>query len=306
MSIKAIETVYRGYKFRSRLEARYAVLFDALGLEWEYEAEGYDMGDAGRYLPDFWLPGIGWHIEIKPDSLTISAADLAKIKEFDSNPPKNDQGELLSLGVIVLAGTPAYPSENMDYFCARADVHSHRRITDAVVAARSARFEHGEQPVTVKRVQPAPVAVTPDWYGLEDYLIGLLYEASASLVEMDAYLVSRNQTPISLNDFEQPDNRALWLALQDCTEPTGSASERLTAIMGKLAMRPMALIQDMPREIALTLLRARENRFKNTLKLQETSLQTNPKNTEAALVVNAVVKDLETVRRCLSTTFRAH
>ena len=42
--IKAIETVYKGYKFRSRLEARWAVFFDALGVEWEYEPEGFELG----------------------------------------------------------------------------------------------------------------------------------------------------------------------------------------------------------------------------------------------------------------------
>ena len=52
-SIKAIETKYKGYRFRSRLEARWAVFFDALGLQWEYEPEGYDLGEAGWYLPDF-------------------------------------------------------------------------------------------------------------------------------------------------------------------------------------------------------------------------------------------------------------
>jgi hypothetical protein len=30
--LQAIETFYRGYRFRSRLEARWAVLFDALGI----------------------------------------------------------------------------------------------------------------------------------------------------------------------------------------------------------------------------------------------------------------------------------
>lgn len=49
---KAIETVYKGYRFRSRLEARWAVFFDELGLDWKYEAEGYDF-DGVRYLPDF-------------------------------------------------------------------------------------------------------------------------------------------------------------------------------------------------------------------------------------------------------------
>ena len=64
--MKAIETVYKGYKFRSRLEARWAVFFDALGVEWEYEKEGYDLGDDGLYLPDFYLPYWDCFIEIKP------------------------------------------------------------------------------------------------------------------------------------------------------------------------------------------------------------------------------------------------
>src|SRR5690554_2014592 len=51
--IKAIQTRYKGYHFRSRLEARWAVFFDALGLEWEYEPEGFDLGNGVWYLPDF-------------------------------------------------------------------------------------------------------------------------------------------------------------------------------------------------------------------------------------------------------------
>lgn len=63
--IAPIETVYRGYRFRSRLEARWAVYFDALGIEFEYEPEGYDLGDAGWYLPDFWLPQVRLWAEVK-------------------------------------------------------------------------------------------------------------------------------------------------------------------------------------------------------------------------------------------------
>lgn len=64
--IKAIETHYKGYRFRSRLEARWAVFFDALGIDWEYEKEGYDLGELGYYLPDFYLSGLECFIEIKP------------------------------------------------------------------------------------------------------------------------------------------------------------------------------------------------------------------------------------------------
>lgn len=60
-----IPTDYKGHVFRSRLEARWAVFFDALDIEWHYENEGYDL-DGTRYLPDFWLPHLGIFIEIKP------------------------------------------------------------------------------------------------------------------------------------------------------------------------------------------------------------------------------------------------
>lgn len=53
--IKPIQTEYKGYLFRSRLEARWAVFFDACGVDWEYEPEGYDLGNGLMYLPDFLL-----------------------------------------------------------------------------------------------------------------------------------------------------------------------------------------------------------------------------------------------------------
>lgn len=64
--IKPIETVHNGYRFRSRLEARWAVFFDAMGIKYDYEKEGYDLKEAGWYLPDFWLPEYEIWVEIKP------------------------------------------------------------------------------------------------------------------------------------------------------------------------------------------------------------------------------------------------
>lgn len=68
--LKAIETVYKGYKFRSRLEARWAVFFDYLEIKYEYEKEGFELENGDRYLPDFYLPevanGRGCWVEIKP------------------------------------------------------------------------------------------------------------------------------------------------------------------------------------------------------------------------------------------------
>ena len=53
--LRAIETEYKGYRFRSRLEARWAVFFDACGVKWEYEPEGFVLQNGQQYLPDFLL-----------------------------------------------------------------------------------------------------------------------------------------------------------------------------------------------------------------------------------------------------------
>lgn len=65
-NIKAIDTEYAGYLFRSRLEARHAVYFDYLNVNWEYEKEGFELGNNERYLPDFYFPDFGMFGEVKP------------------------------------------------------------------------------------------------------------------------------------------------------------------------------------------------------------------------------------------------
>jgi hypothetical protein len=65
VDLRPIETLYRGFRFRSRLEARWAVFFDAAGIEWEYEPEGYSVGGV-NYLPDFWLPQLQAFVEARP------------------------------------------------------------------------------------------------------------------------------------------------------------------------------------------------------------------------------------------------
>lgn len=82
MTIRAIETEYAGCRFRSRTEARWAVFFDVLGLSWEYEPEGFDLGSI-RYLPDFYVDGVGW-LEIKP-AKEPTELELKKCSAFATN-----------------------------------------------------------------------------------------------------------------------------------------------------------------------------------------------------------------------------
>jgi hypothetical protein len=112
MQIKVIETAYKGYRFRSRLEARWAVFFDAMGLKWEYEPEGFDLTenyikflaelkefDPWRleefpplseitnekqlwYLPDFYIHDLKTWVEIKPFQSETPWADDIRHEVF--------------------------------------------------------------------------------------------------------------------------------------------------------------------------------------------------------------------------------
>jgi hypothetical protein len=109
MDIKPIETRYAGRRFRSRLEARWAVFFRHLGFrdwEWEYEPQGYVIG--GRpYLPDFklLLPG--------PSIM------FAEVKNIEVDPLDGEHVELCrglaratGAPVILLTGEPHWRPYN--------------------------------------------------------------------------------------------------------------------------------------------------------------------------------------------------
>ena len=79
--IQPIETEYNGYRFRSRLEARWAVFFDEVGIEYEYEPEGFELDDGTRYLPDFYFPRYDWYGEVKAPR-EGAAEEILRAKRF--------------------------------------------------------------------------------------------------------------------------------------------------------------------------------------------------------------------------------
>ena len=92
LSIKAIETRYKGYRFRSRLEARWAVFFDALGWTWRYEHEGYEIGwdERRKYLPDFHIrtsSGQSLYVEVKGDPDFFADGKFLDLFDFCGGPP---------------------------------------------------------------------------------------------------------------------------------------------------------------------------------------------------------------------------
>ncbi len=167
----AIETMFHGYRMRSRLEARWGVYFDACGIEWEYEKEGYDLSRSpipessqlGFYLPDFWLPQVKMWAEVKPDQFdqieVIKCDALAKLTGYpclmlDGLPqPKpywardqvNDFG-----GESDYIIDSSYLEEHRFYgntcLAAGEPIPKNQEILRACDAARSARFEFGDLP----------------------------------------------------------------------------------------------------------------------------------------------------------------
>lgn len=111
-SIRPIQTRYNEHLFRSRLEARWAVFMDALGVRWLYEPEGL-VFDGELYLPDFVLPDLGYVLEIKP------AINLSDWPEHPLFKPAR-AGETVNfpgfgeLKFILIQGSPGVPDNSND------------------------------------------------------------------------------------------------------------------------------------------------------------------------------------------------
>lgn len=155
--IKPIETIYKGYRFRSRLEARWAVFFDHLGIPYDYEREGYQT-EFGWYLPDFYIfpygeTPYGYIVEVKPDIPTDT--EKLKLASLVFELPSYTEA-------LLLIGSPNEHSPMLHYSTeptdgkkgARwweqyvlglffADANA-KKCTRAFTAARQARFEYGE------------------------------------------------------------------------------------------------------------------------------------------------------------------
>lgn len=182
MDIKPIETKYNGFRFRSRLEARWAVFFDMIGLKYEYEIEGFEMNGV-RYLPDFYIPSLDRWFEIKAKSLREK--EIKKCEEFCLD----KDNENIKFSVLIgspeavkiddFAGVIEYvwewPSEKYPENVRMLAPHelsekeyysrfvrglwvvpdvTEDELACAAIAAREARFEFGESPKIPNNYKP--------------------------------------------------------------------------------------------------------------------------------------------------------
>jgi hypothetical protein len=154
--IKPIETRYAGCHFRSRIEARWAVFFDHLGVGWEYEPQGFDL-HCGPYLPDFLLDlgdGVWW--EVKGATPTQVERNLCwelfeathrhvylahgAIPRDRFDEPRIEHVGGARVRWFIQPGAIGFIPD----FCDDQKGTNHPLLLSAYRAARSARFEHGE------------------------------------------------------------------------------------------------------------------------------------------------------------------
>ncbi len=170
--LKPAMAEFKGRRFRNRMEARWGVFFDTLGLRWDYEPEVFDLPSGHSIWPTFWIPcetflnGGYWiiitdstptSIEIhKCAGLSLGTGHITGI--FCSTP--HERTDTHSIGVLRDSGgkplstkikkcdnstkvllTPLYAWAFR--LCAHQNVDFEwGSVTSAIRAARSARFKH--------------------------------------------------------------------------------------------------------------------------------------------------------------------
>jgi hypothetical protein len=180
--LKAIETIYKGNKYRSRLEARWAVFYETLNIPYEYESQGYDLGEGLYYLPDFWMPDQDCYVEIKGsqpsenDEMKMRLLALqsdkpvflfvGQIEPFHTELEESENGLLLRFSNAAELFTPGGCRYQQNYWCKCSHCSKYdisycgvagycasepyigvfdNDIKDAYMKAKQARFEHGER-----------------------------------------------------------------------------------------------------------------------------------------------------------------
>lgn len=107
--IAAIPTEYRGRRYRSRLEARWAAFFDC--LKWEHEYEAFDLSG---WVPDFVIKG-----QKKPSGdRRLVLVEVKPIVEFDLEVAQKVKAAVKRAGfpildVLILGLSPERHSEDL-------------------------------------------------------------------------------------------------------------------------------------------------------------------------------------------------
>ena len=102
MAFGPIETYYRGIKFRSKNEAKWACFFDNAKIKYEYEPRLFIGWTGAYYKPDFYLPDYKKYAEVKSYPDAIQEKDMAE----KLNSVIDYQATDVSKGLLLLGSFP--------------------------------------------------------------------------------------------------------------------------------------------------------------------------------------------------------
>lgn len=107
--VQAIPTLFDGYFFRSRLEARWAVFFRTLRIRYRYESEGFLVGAGEKkiaYLPDFFLTDTETWVEVKGDAAAFDQKILGAAIDYGCGLPDTADSVGTTRGLLLLGPIP--------------------------------------------------------------------------------------------------------------------------------------------------------------------------------------------------------
>lgn len=234
-----LPSAYRGIRFRSRTEARWAIYFEALGVPWEYEVEGFAL-PSGNYVPDFLLPPrdkapARW-VEIKNGPVTEIDQRLAR-----------ELAELTGLAVVTFVGPPITSRDAGMEWCPGGSYAEPVGIEVESAASKraaefsaNARWDGGDEPT----LPPTPTQTSP---GVTDVPFATRLAEHARRTEWERLIGAAIFAPQHFQDIQadlrpeeilDPALRTIWTA---AIEARGQSSLNAQSVADAIASDPMAL-----------------------------------------------------------------
>ena len=202
VEVASIPTVYAGIQFRSRLEARWAAFFDAMGWRWSYEPI-----DRDGWIPDFnaTINGIARLVEVKPAPSIEALEDYAVNGRQLSEAPD---------GTLVLGAHPIEAAIGVTMHVSRSlgrrALEADRMLLRAIEEAHSAREAARKKTPSIERmakgcgltvhreVACAPLEVDP-------VALSTAWPIACNATQYKGVAAVRSKRP----DPEDPNNRVL-------------------------------------------------------------------------------------------------
>ena len=166
-------TTYNGIKYRSKLEARWAAFFTTLGIEFDYEPEGFKFSGQYKpngygspslsYRPDFFLPKLNVWAEVKPTAPTMEetakvtrlSAETEQSVYFLFGPPKNDMGQVWRFD-------PSFDSDEFVFaYCDTCNIAAPAWCGELICQCDS--FSGGANSMKIKKAVEASMRIQDDW-----------------------------------------------------------------------------------------------------------------------------------------------